>query len=178
MRRYILLCLTLALLACGPTPTGDGPSPDSESPEDLVVEQRNPSPEDNDCTKVCPPRRGNNYRISNDCARCQLTNYGMNGQPFKLNGTAIQGFKIDHQELRQILDSLESDDEVYAMLSVKKIKKKEDARQMNRVADLVFIVQPGKEDPGMVEQTEYFDFTEPCPTACPDEDFIQRKDIQ
>jgi len=97
------------------------------------------------------------YKISPSCGECMIQRYQQSGTRV-LNPLEMKGFEININELRDILtDSTTTTvTKVFAMLAV--------GNTANSELDIVFQVV-NRDASGKV--SEYYDFTKPCPNACP-----------
>lgn len=79
----------------------------------------------------------------------------------------LRGFKLQHGELAEMLSVIDENSTVYAMMCINPQTQYEDD-----MIDLLFQVHnPNKsEDASLADgdDDDFFDFTEPCPPACPD----------
>ena len=106
------------------------------------------------------------HEIDGVCAESSILAYDEYIEQVKLslgagNGAKlIRGSKINREDFYQVIDLLDSDSAAvpYIMLAFK-----EDA--LGVYTDLIFTIQTG--NGASNEDYKYFDFTQPCPTACP-----------
>lgn len=104
------------------------------------------------------------YKITSNCGECMISKFKTNGISV-FSSKKIKGFKIEQQELTQILSEIETNKniELYAMLAL----RNSDANNEDYEPELVFQLQEKNQD-GIVIENLYYDFTKPCPNACPD----------
>lgn len=129
------------------------------------------------------------FLVTAKCYNCAAKNYQRSETPFKVNGTRIDGFRVDPVELIQMLeailspidtlfpdskkhkiDSILRTRELYAMLTIRDslviIKNSKKIEPLTKpVAHLIFVTQ--KDTTGNKLKSEFFDFTAPCPDFCP-----------
>ncbi len=105
------------------------------------------------------------YQLSSACGECMINNY-QNSTTSLFVPEKIKGFEIDHAELVDLLNDMNANtgSKLYAMLSVK--SEKINGKIVNS-PELVFQVQYNDGVSGY--QSDYYDFTQPCPNTCPED---------
>lgn len=103
-------------------------------------------------------------RINNECAFSCINSYeekiteikAQNATFTNIDELLVRGAKVELNELRSILNAAERNDqdELYAML----------AAMPDGATEIVFVLKTFDADK---ETMEFFNFTQPCPHACP-----------
>jgi len=91
-------------------------------------------------------------------ARADMVNVLQNSDQAADTSFLVYGFHLPRLELDSMLSYLGPDPNVWAMLAIKY-----DATKQAFVPELVFAAEPERGG-----SWSYYDFTAPCPTACPD----------
>lgn len=133
-----------------------------------------------DCAKDCFWGAPGSLEIEKKCAKCVRENYANNQYKFpKYKNQEVKGFMIHHGELKQILDAVGNDSNatLYAMLSIRDSIVDEKTNKYIQIPDLVFVLKTLNSSNRNIADTilpmysySYFDFTQPCPDWCPDDE--------
>lgn len=127
---------------------------ESNNPSEARLEISN-SLDFSDCKALCGASNPNSFEVGSECYECLVDNFEANDHQFpEVGGEALKGFNIDAMEIKEIYEGINDfkKAKVHVMMGLMKDNSNPHA---------IFVVKEG-------EEFTFYDFTNPCPTYCPD----------